>query len=236
MNMLYCFRILTFTKEIFKMKKLVVLILAIALTACGTPAAAPTEQAVAPEPVVITVVVEPTQVPAQPATAVPAEPVVVTVVVEATQIPVAAAPPTEAPAAQPATDGNAPITLDDTLGAGWFVNMTRTGNNLSLRCKLYQEITFSVMPTDSNINQVDFYYRTQDKATGAAFEWRSGGRMVRDVNGNFVIVFSGEDVNANFRKPNAWLDYQFIGSNATGVVGRSEKIVQQVDYSNDCPQ
>lgn len=218
------------------MKKIAILVLAIVLSACGAPAPAPTEQAVAAEPVVVTVVVEPTQAPAEPATAVPAEPVVVTVVVEATQVPAAVAPPTEAPAAQPVTDGNAPIMIDDKLGAGWFVNMTRTGNNLSLRCKLYEQITFSVMPTDSDITQVDFYYRTQDKATGAAFEWRNGGRMVRDVNGNFVIVFSGEDVNANFRKPNAWLDFQFIGSNPTGVVGRSEKIVQQIDYSNDCPQ
>jgi hypothetical protein len=92
------------------------------------------------------------------------------------------------------------------------------------------------MPTDSNITQVDFYYRTQDKATGSVFEWRNGGRMVRDVNGNFVIAFSGEDVNPNYRKPNARREIQFIGSNPTGVVGRSEKIVQQVDYSYDCPQ
>jgi hypothetical protein len=213
------------------MKKLTILLLAVVLAACGAPAT-PTEQAVTPEPVVVTVVVEPTQAPAEPT---PAEPVVVTVVVEATQVPPpAAAPPTAAPAAS--ADPNAPIALDNALGAGWFVNMTRTGNSLSLRCQLYKEITFSVMPTDSNITQVDFYYRTQDKATGAVFEWRNGGRMVRDVNGNFVIAFSGEDVNPNFRKPNAWLDFQFIGSNPTGVVGRSEKIVQQIDYSNDCPQ
>jgi hypothetical protein len=47
-------------------------------------------------------------------------------------------------------------------------------------------------------------------------------------NGTFTIVFAGDDVNANFRKPNAWFDYQFIGSSQSGVVGRSEKIEQQV--------
>ncbi len=52
--------------------------------------------------------------------------------------------------------------------------------------------------------------------------------MNSGANGSFSIVFSGEDVNANFRKPHAWFDYQFIGSSQSGVVGRSEKIEQQV--------
>jgi len=224
------------------MKKFIVVLLAVALTACASPV--PTEQAVVapPEPsatpvvVVQTVVVEATQVPTDvppptevPPTEVPptAAPVVVTVVVEATQ-PVAPQPTAES------NNGNL-ITVENALGAGWFVNMTRTGNNLSLRCQLYKQITFTVTPTDPNIKFVDFYYRTQDRSTGAVFEWQNAGRMIPDANGNFTIVFSGEDVNANFRKPLAWFDYQFIGSNPTGVVGRSEKIVQQVDYTNDCP-
>ncbi|NJC95470.1 MAG: hypothetical protein C3F07_16855 [Anaerolineales bacterium] len=220
------------------MKKFVLLLLAVVLAACSTPAA-PTEQPVAapPEPtatpvvIVQTVVVEATQVPTQPP---PPEPVVVTVVVEPTQ----AAPAPQGPEpAQVVNDDNAPIMADNTLGAGWFVNMTRTGNNLSLRCQLYKQITFSVTPTDSNITQVDFYYRVQDKGTGAVFEWQNAGRMIPDANGNFTLVFSGEDIKADFRKPNAWFDYQFIGSSRLGgVVGRSEKIVQQVDYSNECPQ
>lgn len=221
------------------MKKYVILVLAIVLlTACASPV--PTEEPVAapPEPtatpvvVIQTVVVEATQAPTEvPPTEAPptAEPVVVTVVVEATQ------PPATQPPAEPAgTNGNL-VTVDDVLGAGWFVNMTRTGNNLSLRCQLYKEITFSVKPTTSDIRFVDFYYRIQDKSTGAVFDWQNAGRMIPDANGNFVIVFSGEKVKADFRKPNAWFDYQLIGSSPSGVVGRSEKIVQQVNYSNDCP-
>ena len=222
------------------MKKSILVLLALVLAACSSPV--PTEQAVVapPEPsatpvvVVQTVVVEATQVPTDvppptevPPTEVPptAAPVVVTVVVEATQ----AAP-------QPTADTNGGlITVDNTLGAGWFINMTRTANNLSLRCQLYKEVTFTVTPTDPNIKTVDFYYRIQDKSTGAAFEWQNFGRMIPDANGNFTIVFSGENIKADFRKPLAWLDYQFIGSNPTGVVGRSEKIVQQINYSNDCP-
>ena len=221
------------------MKKFFLVLLAVALTACASPV--PTEQAVVvpleptatPVVVVQTVVVEATQAPTDvpPPTEVPptAAPVVVTVVVEATQ------PPAAQPPAPTAETGGSLITVDNPLGGGWFVNMTLTGNNLSLRCQLYKEITFTVTPTTTDIKFVDFYYRIQDKTTGSAFEWQNAGRMVPDASGNFVLVFSGEDVNANFRKPSAWLDFQFIGSSSTGVVGRSEKIVQQVNYSNDCP-
>ena len=220
------------------MKKFIIVLLAVALTACASPvpteqaAVAPVEPSATPVVVVQTVVVEATQVPTdvRPPTEVPptAEPVVVTVVVEATQ------PSAPQPTAETSASSGL-ITVENALGAGWFVNMTRTGNNLSLRCQLYKEITFTVTPTDPNIKTVDFYYRTQDRSTGAVFEWQNAGRMIPDANGNFTIVFSGEDVNANFRKPLSWFDYQFIGSNPSGVVGRSEKIVQQIDYTNDCP-
>jgi hypothetical protein len=128
------------------------------------------------------------------------------------------------------------ITIDQNLGAGWFTNITLTKNTLSLRCQINKEITFSVKPLDTNIAQVDFYYRIVDRSTGTAFDWQNVGRMPPDASGNFVLVFSGDDVNANFRKPNAWLDFQFIGlSKSGGVVGRSEKIEQQVTYTLDCP-
>ena len=228
------------------MKKFAILFLAVTLAACSSPpAAAPTEPPAptvvqpSPTPVVIiqTVVVEATQ----PATEVPpptqvpptATPVVVTVVVEATQ-PVAT-PQVVAPTeAAPETGGL--ISVDANLGAGWFDNMTLSKNALSLRCQLSKEITFSVKPLNADITQVDFYYRIVDRATGSAFDWQNAGRMPRDVSGNFVLVFSGDDVNANFRKPSAWLDFQFIGlSKSGGVVGRSEKIEQQVSYTLDCP-
>jgi hypothetical protein len=231
------------------MKKLVILLLAVLLAACSSaPTALPTEPpaptVVEPTqtPVVIvqTVVVEATQpatvVPsptAEPPTAVPATPtaIVVTVVVEATQ-PAQAAAPTSVPAN--ATSGL--ITIDQALGAGWFTNITLTKNLLSLRCQINREITFTVKPLDANITQVDFYYRIVDRFTGSAFDWQNVGRMPPDANGNFVLVFAGDDVNANFRKPNAWLDFQFIGlSRSGGVVGRSEKIEQQVTYTFDCP-
>jgi hypothetical protein len=116
--------------------------------------------------------------------------------------------------------------------AGWFVGMTRRNFSCDASNK---QITFSVKPADPNITQVDFYYRIQDRETGAIFDWQNAGRMIRDANGTFTLVFPGDKVSANFRKPNAWFDYQFIGSSNSGVVGRSEKIEQQVTYTFDCP-
>jgi hypothetical protein len=229
------------------MKKFVILLLAVLLVACSSaPTAAPTEPPAptvvepSPTPAVIvqTVVVEATQLPtlapsptAEPPTAVPVTPtpvvIVQTVVVQPTQ---------SVQVVAPTATSNGLITMDPNLGAGWFTDITLTKNVLALRCQLNKQITFSVKPLDSNIAQVDFYYRIVDRSTGASFDWQNAGRMPPDVNGNFVRTFLGEDVSANFRKPNAWLDFQFIGiSRSGGVVGRSEKIEQQVTYSLDCP-
>lgn len=223
------------------MRKLFILLLAFVLAACGTAPATPTEEPIQPtqtpmvvvETVVVTVV--PTNEPTQVPSATPLPP--------PTEVPPTAAPPTQAPAAtvavaaptEASTTGGA-VTLDNALGAGWFTNMTLSGSNLALRCQLYRDLNISVTPTDPNITEVQFFYRIEDRATGAIFEWQNAGRMLRDVNNNFTLTFSGEDVNANYRKPNAWMDIQFVGlSRSGGVVGRSEKIVQQVNYMFDCP-
>ena len=221
-----------------EMKKSILLLLVLVLTACSSaateaPIAAPTEVPPTATPVVVvqTVVVEATQAPTEvPPTVVPptVAPVVVTVVVEPTQ-----APAIQAPVEQPA---NGLITLDNSLGAGWFVDMTSTNSQLSLRCQLYKTITFSVKPTDANITEVQFWYRIEDRSTGAVFAWQNAGRMVAEVNGTFTLVFNGENVNADSRRPNAWLDYQFIGvSRAGDVIGRSEKIEKQIIYTFECP-
>jgi hypothetical protein len=149
--------------------------------------------------------------------------------------PPTAVPPTQAVAAPTEASTGGPIPVDNTLGAGWFVDMTRSGNELALRCQLYRNVTFYVKATDPNITAVDFFYRIVDKTTGTAFEWQHAGRMIPDGSGGFTLTFSGEDVHANYRKPSAWLDYQFAGGNNFGVIGRSEKIEKQINYMFDCP-
>ena len=182
------------------------------------------------ETVVVTVV--PTQVPTEVPSMTPLPPP--TEVPPTQAVPEATQPPAQAAAPADTTGGL--ITVDDVLGAGWFVGMTRNRNDFALRCQLSKEISFSVKPADPNITQVQFYYRIEDRATGAVFDWQNAGKMFQDANGNFNLVFVGDNVNSNFRKPNAWFDYQFVGLSKTGgIVGRSEKIVQQVSYTFDCP-
>ena len=230
------------------MKQTLIIFLALILVACASPAPTvdqptaappePTQTAVVVVETVVQKVVETvvvTVVPTQPPTEVPSA----TLLPAPTEVPPtqAVAEVTQPPAptvAAPETGGGL-ITVDNAFGAGWFTDMTRTRDDFALRCQVSKEITFSVKPSDANIVQVDFYYRIEDRSTGAVFDWQNAGRMLSNADGSFSLVFSGDDVNANFRKPNAWFDYQFIGSSRSGVVGRSEKIEQQVSYTFDCP-
>ena len=219
------------------MKKIIMLLLAVALAACSTPAAstepaAPVVVEPSPTPVVVvqTVVVEATPAPTEvPPTAVPptAAPVVVTVVV---------VQPTQAPA-QPATQssGDAPIALDNALGKGVFVNMTMSSSNLTLRCSP-REIIFNVTTPNIDIVDVEFFYRIVDLKRLYPGEWKSFGKMSATGNGNFTLTFKGEDVHPDLRIDGSWIDFQFVGLAKSGnVVDRSEKIESLIKYTFDCP-
>jgi hypothetical protein len=216
------------------MKKLIFVLLAVVLAACSTPAA-PTEQpVVAPAeatqtPVVIvqTVMVEqPTQPPAEPPTAAP---VVVTVVVEATQ------PPGQEPAATAVVDANGPIKLDEALGKGVFTAMTMTDDNLTLRCAP-RDITFDVTTLNSAIEDVLFWYRVADAERKYPTEYKNFGEMTDNGNGNYTLVFKGEDVHPDVRIDGGWLDFQFVGLAKDGnVVDRSQPIESLIKYTFDCP-
>jgi len=218
------------------MKRFAILLLAVILAACSTPAPAPTE-AVAPppvEPVVVTVVVEPTQAPAEPApTQAPVEPVVVTVVVEATQPPAAA--PTTAPAQPAAPAADASVALNNALGRGVFTNMTMSSSNLTLRC-FPRDITFNIATPNSDIKDVIFYYRVVDEKRLYPSEWKAFGNMLANGGGNFTLDFSGESVHPDLRIDGGWFDFQFVGLAKSGdVVDRSDKIESMVKYTFDCP-
>lgn len=228
------------------MKRFLIIFLALILAACtGAPATATQPPAaLQPEPTqtAVVVVITATSAPAEEPTA---EPLPTYTALPTYTVP---APPTEAPAQPAATEAvSAPptevapagdpgvITVDDALGKGWFLSMTRSRNDFSLRCQLNKEITFTVKVTSDDIKQVDLWYRMEDRSTGAIFDWVNVGKMIPDNTGGYTYTLSGEKINPNFRKPNAWFDYQFVGYNATGVVGRSEKIERQVSYTFDCP-
>ena len=222
------------------MRKLFILVFAFVIAACGAPPATATEAPVQE-------IIQPTQT-----AMVVLQTVVVTVVPTDLPTDVPSATPLPAPTEIPATQPPAPtaavaaptgsttdsglVNVDNALGGGWFSNMTLTGDTLALRCQQFRDITFTAQPSDPSITQVDFYYRIEDRTTGAVFDWQGPRRMLADANGNFTLTFAGEDVNTNFRKDNAWFDFQFIGlSRSGGRVGSSEKIIQQVNYVFDCP-
>jgi hypothetical protein len=218
------------------MRKVFILLLAVILAACSTPAA-PTEQPVAavvepsatPVVIVQTVVVEATQAPTEvpPPTAIPptAAPVVVTVVVQPTQAAVQPAPPS----------GDAPIALDNALGKGVFSNMTMSSNAFTLRCSP-RDITFNISTANQDIVDAVFYYRVVDNKRLYPSEWKNFGKMVANGNGNFTLTFTGENIHPDLRQDNSWFDFQFVGLAKSGdVVDRTEKIEQLVKYTFDCP-
>ncbi|HMB23266.1 MAG: hypothetical protein ACM33V_14540 [Chloroflexota bacterium] len=228
------------------MRKLIIIFLALVLVACSAPPAptqAPTEPPapVLPEDTQTAVVVVIT------ATSAPTDEPTATAQPTYTPLPTYTMPPaaTEAPVQPAATEAVAPaptqaaaggdIAVDDKLGKGWFTNMTRSRNDFSLRCQINKEITFKVKVTNDKIKSVDMWYRFEDRATGAVFEWTNLGKMVPDLEGSYSITITGEQTNPNFRKPNSYFDYQFVAYNPTGVMGRSEKIERQVTFTFDCP-
>ncbi|MEW6287885.1 MAG: hypothetical protein AB1509_16865 [Chloroflexota bacterium] len=222
------------------MKRVVFLLLVavLALTACASPVPTEPPAAASPEPsptpvvVIQTVLVEPTQPPPTevPPTPVPPtpQPIVVTVVVE----------PTQAPAAQPAAPtaaANAPITLDPALGKGVFTNMTISSANLTLRCAP-REVVFNITTSNPDIVDVLFFYRIMDLKRLYQKDYKNFGKMTANGNGNFTLVFKGEDVHPNLRIDGSWLDFQFVGLAKSGnVVDRSQTIESQIKYTFDCP-
>lgn len=223
------------------MKRIIFLLLVsvLALSACASPvpteppAAAPPEPSPTPVVIIQTVLVEPTQAPTEvpPPTPLPPtpQPIVVTVVVEPTQ-----APAVQQPAA-PTAAANAPITLDPVLGKGVFTNMTISSANLTLRCTP-REVVFNVTTPNTDIVDVLFYYRIMDLKRLYKKDYKAFGNMTRNGNGNFTLVFKGEDVHPDLRIDGSWLDFQFIGLAKSGkVVDRSQPIESQIKYTFDCP-
>jgi hypothetical protein len=211
------------------MKSLFLVLPVVLLAACT---ATPTAQPVAPQPAVVTVVVEPTQAPPV------ATPIVVTVVVEASPVPVqpTAVPPTQPPVATSADTSGALIVLDDLLGKGVFSNITLTGNEFSLRC-VTRELTITATAALVDIEEAELFYRMVDQPKALYYsEWRSAGKMKEVGGGVFSMALTGESVHPDLRLDPGWFEFQLVGLNkGGGVVDRTQKIEQLVTYRINCP-
>jgi hypothetical protein len=223
------------------MKKVLLVSLVFLLTAC---AGAPVQQ-VQPTPIIATVLV-PVSAPTEvPPTVIP--PTAEVIVVTATSEPATVVPPTAEVIVVTATNGPAtaapaavvpsggPIPIDNTLGKGVFVNLTMSSDSLTLRCSP-REITFTATAALPDIVDALLYYRIVDNPAGLyPSEWQNGGKMKGDGNGNFTLVFGGDDVDENLRLDKAWLDVQFVGLNKGGAaVDRTQKIERLITYRKDC--
>jgi hypothetical protein len=202
------------------MKKIMILLLAVALTACG--AVSPAQSQPPAYATVLVTVVATQEAAQQPAAVVPTQE-------PPTQEPPTVAPtqealpePTEAPAGQAAVGFN-------------FDSISRTGDKFSLKCAP-SEVSFNVTTTNNYVTDVYFYYRMEDLASGIISPWFNAGTMKNDGNGNYSLVFSALDVNPDVRYKQGWMDYQFVAtSKQGGAVGRSEKYIKLITWSLDCP-
>jgi hypothetical protein len=228
------------------MKKFFILVLASALmlsacSALATPTSAPVVEptSIPPTAEVIVVTVEvPVEVTAEQPAEAPATPVPTDTQPPA-PAPTEAAPPTEAPPTEAAPTVSAssggPVTVDASLWGGFFKDVTYSSSSFSLRCPP-KEITISGTVTDPAITAVDFYYRIEDRKGTTISEWKNIGRMEATPGGKFSLTLSGESINPDLRKALAWFDFQLVGLNKGGAaVGRTDKVVQLVTYTIDCP-
>ncbi len=120
------------------------------------------------------------------------------------------------------------------VGGGFFTNLTRSADTFYLRCQP-DTINFGVSTSNPYISEVDLFYRIEDRLSVSITNWKDGGKMVSDNNGNFTLAFSGATVTPDSRSHKAWFDYEFVGINKYGdTVGRSAKISQQVTYKIAC--
>ncbi len=225
------------------MKKILVLALAFMLTGCGAlaPGATPTSAATSTPVIVlqtVIVTVVPTEMPTEVATNTVAptltpQVIVVTATLPATGPTSAAA--SSAPAASvPVTGGAATATLPANAGGDIFTNLTRSSDHFALKC-LPETITFGVSTANPYVTEVDLFYRIEDRLSVSISNWKDGGAMTSDKNGNFTVDFAAATVSPDLRSHKAWFDYEFVGISKLGdAVGRSAKIVQQITYTIDC--
>jgi len=226
------------------MKKMVLILLVLGLSACSAlptqpPAPQPTPIPPTPQVIIETVIVTvlPTQAPPSPIPSVTPlpPPTEVPTLAASPTLPIAPTEPQPESTASQAAAPSGPVNVPADFNGFVFTNITASTNTFSLRCPP-KEITFDVTATDKYITRVDFYYRIRDKHSDYIPEWSLGGTLETDGGDHFWLTYSGESVKADNRKEYGWFDFQFVGMNKLGqVVGRTEKITDLVSYTINCP-
>lgn len=215
------------------MKRLTLILLALLLAGCSAlqpvpPTPQPTPVPPTPQVILATVLVTviptdaPTMVPIPTNTPLPT-------IVLPTQTEITPATETATPV------GGGPVTVPSSLYGSSFASITLSGSRFSLRCEP-KMISFDLTVSDLNITVVEFYYRIRDKASTFVPDWSRGASLNAESGGHFFLTYNANEVVPDNRKVNGWFDIQFVGLNKLGqVVGRTEKIVDVVTYTLDCP-
>lgn len=219
------------------MKRLLTIGLAFVLAGCGALAPNAAQNTPVVQTVIVTVI--PTQAPteAPSATAAPTQtPQIIVVTATGQGAAAPAGQTTETPQATEAAAATsaATATLPANAGGELFTNLTRSSDHFALKCQP-ETITFGVSTDSPYAAEVDLFYRIEDRLSTSVSEWKDGGKMTSDHNGNFTIDFSAATVDPDLRSHKAWFDYQFVAINKYGdALGRSAKIVKQITYIIDC--
>ncbi len=228
------------------MKQLLVLVLALALTGCAAiapvlPTPGPTSR---PQVIIQTVIV--TVLVTAPATQTPIPTATWTPIPTFTPQPTsltatgvtgtAGTPQGTATAMTPTTGQGSPTaTLPADAGGGIFTNLTRTTDQFGVNCPP-NDITLGLSTTNTNVGEVDLFYRLEDKHGSSMTGWVDIGAMTSDNAGNFTYDFKATLIPTDMRFSQAWFDYQFVALNKSlKVIGRSATITQQVTFVVNCP-
>ncbi len=232
------------------MKRLIVLLLAFALSGCAAigplaPTPVPTSKPqIIYQTVVVTVLVTApttdTPVPTPTWTDIPTLTPEPTSLTGTPGTPGAATTPGTAVAtgtvlATSAGPGSPTATLPANAGGGIFANLTRSGDSFSFNCQP-DTITFGASTTNTDVIEVDLFYRLEDKNSSAVTNWIDVGKMTSDNAGNFTYDFKTSLIPHDLRFAQAWFDYQFVALNSNlKVIGRSSMVNQQVTFTLNCP-
>ena len=211
------------------MKKFLTILLSLTfvLAACAPTAPAAPAQPAEPQVVVVTV-----EVPADAPAAAPTD---VPVAAAPTEVPPTEVPPTAAPAATEAPTVAPTPTSPPAVGADAMVEITRSGDNFSLKCSP-SEITFTAKSVSPYVTKVELYYRMTDTLNNIPSSWYSAGYMDAQGGDVYSKVLSALDVNPNVRFAKGLFDYQLVALSKTGdVVYRSDKFEKLITFTLDCP-